>query len=192
MMKEKIFYYLPSIIFNIAEFLVVILIGVLLKIKIINIIFLILLFATARMLFKGAMHYKDWKECLLWTTMQVSSLFLASKVGTLMSIITTVFAAAILSGKGNIKDIFMWESRNALNKEVFNWVKFNQDNPKLKAYEDKLKETDKKKYYIFKYRFREFKSYSQIDKIMDLGRTPRVAEELNIISHFIEYSIRLD
>lgn len=192
MKKEKIFYYLPSIIFNIAEFLIIILIGVLLEIKLLNIIFLILLFATTRMALKGAMHYKDWKECLLWTTLQVTSLFLASKVGMIMSIIATIFSAMILSGKGNIQDIFMWKARNALNKEVFNWVKFNQDNPKLKAYEEKLKETDKKKYYIFKYRFREFKSYSQIDEIMDLGGTPRVAEELNIMSHFIEYSIRLD
>lgn len=62
---------------------------------------------------------------------------------------------------------------------------------KLIEYEAKLKETDKQKYYIFKYRFREFKSYSQIAKIMDMDGQ-RISDEIKIMSHFIEYSIRLD
>lgn len=80
---------------------------------------------------------------------------------------------------------------NTLNNEVFDWVKFNQDNEKLIKYENNLKETDKQKYFIFVYRFREFKTYSQIAKIMDMD-IQRISDEIKIMSHFIEYSIRLD
>lgn len=187
---KRIFYYLPSIIFNVIEFVVIILIGVLLQLKMLDIICIILLFGIIRMLTHSAIHYKNWKLCILWSTLQMSSLFLAHKAGLTVSLITTTFAAVILSKKGDIKDIFMWGG-NDLNNAVFNWVKFNQDNDKLKKYETQLKETDKQKYYIFEYRFREFKSYSQIANLMDMN-TQRISEEIKVMSHFIEYSIRLD
>lgn len=187
---RKIFYYLPSIIFNVVEFLVIILIGVLLGIKLIDIICIILLFAIIRMLTKSAIHYKSWKLCLLWSTLQMFSLFLVYKTGIITSLIIIVFAAIVLSGKGDIRDIFMWGG-NALNNKVFDWVKFNQENEKLKQYEKRLKETDKQKYFIFVYRFREFKSYNQIASLMDID-AQRISDEIKIMSHFIEYSIRLD
>lgn len=92
----------------------------------------------------------------------------------------------------NIKDLnqlFFWGG-NKLNKEVFDWVKFNPNNEKLLKYEQDLKEHDKQKYVIFKYRFREFKSYSDISKLMDID-IQRISDEIKVISHFIEYSIRL-
>lgn len=187
---KRIFYYLPSIIFNAVEFLVIILIGVLLEIQFIDIICIILLFGIIRMLTKSAIHYKNWKLCLLWSTLQMFSLFLAYKAGLVVSILTITFSAIILSGKGNIDDIFMWRG-NDLNRIVFDWVKFNQDNYKLRKYELKLKETDKQKYFIFIYRFREFKSYNQIADLMGVD-AQRIAEEIKTMSHFIEYSIRLD
>ena len=61
----------------------------------------------------------------------------------------------------------------------------------LIEYENNLKKTDKRKYFIFVYRFREFKSYSEISKIMDID-IQRISDEVKIISHFIEYSIRLE
>ena len=187
---RKIFYYLPSIIFNVIEFLVIILIGILLEIQFVDIMCIILLFGIIRMLTKSAIHYKNWKLCLLWSTLQMFSLFLVYKTGVLVSILTIIFAATILSGKGDYKDIFMWGGNN-LNNIVFNWVKFNQDNEKLFNYEKKLRETDRQKYFIFIYRFREFKSYSQIASLMDMD-VQRISEEIKTMSHFIEYSIRLD
>lgn len=187
---KRIFYYLPSIIFNVVESLVIILIGVLLGLEIIDIMIVILLFASVRMATQSAIHYKSWKLCLLWSTLQMFSLFLVYKTGITVSVIVIIFAGIVLSGKGDISDIFMWGGNN-LNNEVFNWVKFNQDNDKLKKYETQLKETDKQKYYIFEYRFREFKSFSQIANLMDMN-TQRISEEIKVMSHFIEYSIRLD
>lgn len=186
---KKILYFLPSIIFNVAETLVIFLIGKLLKLHIEEILLILVLFAIVRMITKSAMHYKDWYRCLIWSTLFFLSLFVVARVHLVLSLAMTIFEAIILSGKGNISDIFMWGG-NKLNIEVYDWVKFNQDNVKLIEYERKLKETDNRKYIIFQYRFREFKSYSKIADLMDIP-TQRVSEELNIMSHFIEYSVRL-
>ena len=78
---EKILRYLPSIIFNVAETIAIILIGVLLlHLNINDIILIILLFGAVRIATHSAMHYKDWKLCLIWSTLQLSSLFLTAKV----------------------------------------------------------------------------------------------------------------
>lgn len=187
---KKLIYYLPSVIFNLAEILIVILIGELLVLSFPKILTLILLFSITRIYLKQALHYKDWRLCLLMTTAFFLSLFVVAKCNFLVALLLTTFEALILTGKGNINDMFMWGG-NSLNTEVFNWVKFNQDNEKLIKYENDLKETDRQKYFIFKYRFREFKSYSQIAKIMDMD-AQRISDEIKIMSHFIEYSIRLD
>lgn len=186
---KKYFLNLPSIIFNAVEFLIVILIGELLGLTLSKMIILVLLFAITRMVLKQAMHYKDWKRCLLMTSLFFLSLFVAARVDFSLALLLTIFEALILTGYGNINDMFMWGG-NKLNKEVFDWVKFNPNNEKLLKYEQDLKEHDKQKYIIFKYRFREFKSYSDISKLMDID-IQRISDEIKVISHFIEYSIRL-
>jgi predicted DNA-binding protein YlxM (UPF0122 family) len=193
-MKEKLLYNLPSIIFNIFEILVSILIGVLLKLEVEDIVLIILLFNLLRNITHSSIHYKDFRLCFLWTILFYSSLFLTIKVGLVTSLICTTFSALILTNKGNIvnafKDVTEWGG-NVLNKSVFDWVKFNQNNELLIEYENNLRKTDKRKYYIFVYRFKEFKSYSEIAKLMNID-AQRVSDEIKIISHFIEYSIRLN
>lgn len=187
---SKILYYLPSIVFNVAEVLVVFLVGKLLELSLDIMVIIITVFAVVRMLCKNPLHYKLWYQCFIWTTLFFLSLFVVAKVNIVISICLTIFEAIILTKKGNISDIFMWKG-STLNKEVFDWVRFNLDNEKLQEYEAKLKESDKQKYYIFKYRFKEFKSYDEISKLMEID-APRIAEEIKIMSHFIQYSIKLD
>lgn len=187
--KQKIEKYLPSIIYSLLEVLVGILIGNLLGLKCTNSLSLILLFSIIRMVFKDCLHYKSCIKCFVWTEIFYCEMFLICKIDFLLSILFAIFSAFILTGRGNISDMFMWGG-NKLNNNVYDWVKFNQDNEKLKQYEENLRKTDKKKYFIFIYRYREFKSYSDISKIMDID-IQRICDEINIMSHFIEYSIRL-
>ena len=165
---KKYLNYLPSIIFNIAEVLTVIIIGELLNLEISRMIILMLLFVITRMTLKKAMHYKDWKRCFIMTSLFFFSLFIVAKADFYVALLMTIFEGLILTGHGNINDMFMWGG-NKLNKEVFDWVKFNPNNKKLLEYENHLKEYDRQKYIIFKYRFREFKSYSQISSLMDIS-----------------------
>ena len=191
---KKFLYYLPSIIFNLLEILVSILIGYLLNAKLDDMILIILLFNLIRNLSKQPVHYKDFKLCFIWTVLFYTSLFLVSKLGFKIYLICTIFSAIILTNKGNIFEVFknsgQWGG-NLLNKEVLDWVKFNQDNELLKKYEKDLYNTDKLKYFIFKYRFREFKTYDIIAELIGKDKQ-RICEEINIMSHFIEYSIRLN
>lgn len=47
----------------------------------------------------------------------------------------------------------LWWKRNELNARVYEWVRYNLQNQKLLNYKQKLKENDKKKYYIYVYYF---------------------------------------
>ena len=84
----------------------------------------------------------------------------------------------------------LWWRRNELNERVFEWVKFNLDNEELLKYKEQLKQNDKKKYHIFQYYFEEHKSQNLIAKLMGVD-VQRVGEEIAVMSHHIEYGIRL-
>ena len=94
---------LPSIIFNIAEFLIVILIGELLELTVEKMIILVVLFSICRMAFKNAIHYKDWKRCILMTSLFFLSLFVVAKADFLLALVLTIFEAMILTGKRRYK-----------------------------------------------------------------------------------------
>lgn len=186
---KKIMFILPSIIFNFAETLVIILAGFLLKLKLEIIILILTTFAMIRISLGGAMHYKSPYKCAIWSLLVFLSLFVLTNVGWLVSIIMAIFCAFILTTKGDINDAFMWK-RNELNERVLEWTRFNLDNELLIKYKNNLKETDKRKYYIYVYYFEEHKSFETISQIMDIDRQ-RIGEEVAIMSHFIEYGIRL-
>lgn len=177
------------IIFNVAETLLIFLAGKSLGLSTKLIISIMAIFMLGRATFGRTLHFKDWYRCLIWSLLILFTLFVLLKFNIFQSVLITIYAAFLMTGKANIRDMYLWGG-NDLNKKVFDWVRFNQDHPDLLAYENKLKEIDNRKYIIFKYRFREFKSYSQISKLMDT-EPQRISEEISIMSHFIEFSIRL-
>lgn len=191
MEKSFLKYWLPNILFNTFEFVVIFVVGILFGIKAEHILAILIAFVLNKVIFGHSLHYKAWYLCLIWTILLFSSYYLLAKVNMTLAVFSTV-GFVFLSNISNIKDLenlFFWGG-NKLNNNVYDWVKFNQDNKKLKQYEENLKLTDRKKYFIFIYRYREFKSYSDIAKIMDID-IQRICDEINIMSHFIEYSIRL-
>ena len=191
-MEKTISKKIINTLFNIFEISILVLIGIFLNIPILYIAVIFVAFILNKMIHKKYMHYKDWYLCLMWSSLLFTSYYLLSKININIAIISTL-AFIFFTNKSDVKDLdrlFFWGG-NTLNNEVFDWVKFNQDNEKLCQYEKDLMKTDKKKYYIFLYRFREFKSYSQIADIMDMDKQ-RISDEIKIISHFIEYSIRLN
>lgn len=190
MEKEQIKNILTTVIFNLAETFLIFLVGKILGLETNGIIIIMLCFVISRAVFRRALHFKTWYRCLIWSLLILLSLFLILKVDLIVAILFTVFTALIMTGRANINDMYLWGG-NKLNAAVYEWVKFNQDNKMLLEYEKKLKETDKRKYYIFVYRFKEFKSYKEISELMELDEQ-RICDEIKIISHFIEYSIRLN
>ena len=189
-MKRDVFTFIKVLCFNLLETVIIFLLGKIFNVAIGLRIVLMVLFFLTRMIIGKPKHYNKAYRCMIWSLLVFLSLYAISSLDLFVIILLTIFTAFISTGKADIKDMFMWGG-NKLNNNVYDWVKFNQDNEKLKQYEEKLKETDKKKYFIFIYRFREFKSYSEISRIMDVD-IQRICDEVNIISHFIEYSIRLE
>lgn len=182
--------FIRSLAFNIIETAVIFMIGLIFELSANYIITLMLTFFLCRMLCGQPKHYKSAYKCFVWSTLTFTSVYALTDLHIVVVILLTIFTGFISTGKADIKDIFMWGG-NTLNNQVFDWVKFNQSNQKLLKYENDLKENDKQKFFIFKYRFREFKSYKEISELMDMD-IQRISDELKVISHFIEYSIRLD
>lgn len=187
-MNKKVF--IRILFFNLAETLIIFLLGEIFDVKISQRIMFMVLFFLTRMIIGNPKHYNKAYRCALWSILVFLSLYLLSTLDMYAIILLTIFTAFISTGRADINDMYMWKG-NTLNQEVFEWVKFNQNNKLLKDYENKLKETDKKKYYIFEYRFRKFKSYNDIADLMDID-VRRVTEEIKIISHYIEYSIKFE
>lgn len=190
MEKTKILNFIRVLIFNLLEIIAIILIGHIFNVDVNVRVMLLVLFFLTRMVIGKPKHYKKTLHCAIWSCLVFISLYLLSPLDLKAIVLLTIFTGFISTGKADITDMFMWGG-NKLNSSVFDWVKFNQNNDKLIKYEQKLKETDKQKYFIFNYRFREFKSYNQIAELMDMD-IQRISEEIKVMSHFIEYSIRLD
>lgn len=179
---KKLLSFIPSIIFNLAESLIIILIGLLLEIDIRLIILLIILFAILRMSFGKAMHYKDWYRCLVWSTLVFLSLFVVAKVDLMICIILTIFAAYILTGKGNINDMYMWKNNKPSKYyDIEEYIKYHSLDSLLLDFESKLKSQDNLDFLIYKYRFKDNMTFSEIVERLDLDN-PRIVEKLDKIA----------
>lgn len=186
-MKNKNF--IRILIFNIIETFIIFLIGNIFNVDIYKRIMFMVLFFLTRMIIGKPKHYNKAYRCALWSFLVFISLYSLSNLDMFSIILLTIFTGFVSTGKADINDMFMWKGSD-LNQQVFEWVKFNQDNKKLIEYEHNLEKTDKRKYFIYIYRFKEFKKYSEIAELMETD-PQRISDEVKIMSHFIEYSIRL-
>lgn len=95
---ERIRELLPTLIFNIAETLIIFLCGVCLKLEINYVLLIMLTFMISRGLFGKALHFKTWYRCLIWSTLIMLSLFVLLKVDIIVSILFAIFSAFIMTG----------------------------------------------------------------------------------------------
>lgn len=178
---KKILLYLPSIIFNVAEIGVIVLIGTLLKLPLEYMTFIFILFAMLRMSLGGAMHYKDWYKCMIWSTLVFLSLFTVAKADIILCILSTIFCAYVLTNKGNIRDIFMWKGKSSKYNDIDDFIKYHSLDTKLIEFENKIKEQDDLDYLIYKYRFKDNLTFTEISDKLDISN-PRIVEKLDKIS----------
>lgn len=175
---KKILLYLPSVIFNVAEVSIIALIGTLLDLPINEMIVIFLLFAIMRMSLGGAMHYKDWYRCMVWSTLVFLSLFVLARADLIICILSTIFCAYVLTTRGNIRDIFMWKGKNSKYNDIDEFVKYNSLDTRLIEFENKIKEQDNLDYLIYKYRFKDKLTFEDISEKLDI-QTNRITEKLD-------------
>jgi len=178
-----------SLIFNIAETLLILLIGRLLNLPINFVLTIMLTFMLSRACFGEAMHFKTWYRCLVWSLLIMLSLFVVLKVDLVVSILFAIFSAFIMTGKGNIDDMYLWKNANESKyKDIQEYVKYNSTNSKLLDFEENLKRRDDLLYLIYKYRFRDNLTFSQISEKLDGMENVRIVEKLDQIALAIRVS----
>lgn len=185
---EKFKKNLPSLIFNLAETIIVVLMGMLLQLPINYIILVLLTFMITRGLIGKALHFKTWYRCLIWSALVMLSLFVLLKVDLVVSITFAIFAAFIMTGKSNIKELYLWKSTDEPSKyqDIIDYIKYNELNDKLIEFERKIKDRNNLEYLIYKYRFKENKTFSEISETLEMDN-PRIVEHLDKIA----FAIRL-
>lgn len=175
--------FVGSLIFNIAETCLIFLTGRLLNLPVNLIIIVMLTFMISRGCFGKALHFKTWYRCLVWSLLILLSLFLILKIDLKISILFTIFSAFIMTGKCNIEDMYLWKSKSESNyADIEEFVKYNSTNPTLIEFEESLKRRDNLLYIIYKYRFIDKLSFSQISEKLDNLENPRIVEKLNQIA----------
>lgn len=181
-MKGKNYFNLVSIIFNLVETLLLIGAAYLLKISVRDTILIFLTFQIARAYFKFPKHYKAWQQCMIWTLIIFSSLFCIARVDIVVGIMCTVFTAYILSGKSDIKDIYMWK-KTSVHQDIMDYVKYNYyTDDAIREFEKKLQDRGSAlDYKIWEYRFKNGKSFEEISELLDLD-SARIAEIQNSVA----------
>lgn len=184
---DKFKYIFSSLIFNIAETILIFLIGKLLCLPTNYIIIIMLCFMISRGCFGKALHFKTWYRCLVWSSLILLSLFLILKVDLIISILFTIFAAFIMTGKSNINDMYLWKPNNESKySDIEEYIKYHEYDDELIEFEDKVKKRDSKLYLIYKYRFKDHKTFSEISELLDIP-TNRITEELDKVA----FSLRI-
>ena len=173
---------IKTLIFNMAETLLIVLIGKLLNLPINFIIIIILVFIISRGFLGKALHFKSAYRCCVWSALILLTLFLVVKIDFKISVLFTIFSAFIMTGKCNINDMYLWKPANESKyKDIEEYIKYNEFNTKLLDFEEALKRRDNLLYLIYKYRFRDKMTFSEMSEKLDM-ENPRIVEKLNQIA----------
>lgn len=116
------------------------------------------------------------------------SLFVLLKIDLVVSIMFAIFAAFIMTGKSNILDMYLWKNSEEPSKyhDIIEYIKYNELDDKLLEFERKIKERDNLEYLLYKYRFKEGRTFNEISELLDIDN-PRIVEHLDKIA----FAIRL-
>ena len=158
-------------------------VGILLQLPINYILITMLSFIIARAFFGNPMHFKTWYRCLVWSCLILLSLFLILKIDLKLSILFTIFSAFIMTGRSNIEDMYLWKSANESKyKDIEEYMEYNFVNPKLLDFEENLKRKDDILFLIYKYRFKQKMTFSEISQKLNGMENVRIVEKLDQIA----------
>lgn len=154
--NKKVIY---SSIFNVIEILAIILLGLIMKVKIEEIIILMLMFFIARITCYKPMHYKSPILCFIWSTLVFASFFLLTKINLTIAILMTAFEAIIATKVGDIKDCTMYRNKEEDGKyrELKQYVENNKNTKELDEFENELKKFSNK--YNDRYKINLYEVY---------------------------------
>jgi hypothetical protein len=182
MENTKLLNVLKVVIFNIAEAVIVFLLGNIFNVEInIRIMFMVTFF-LARMIIGNPKHYNKAYKCAIWSMLVFLSLYSLSSLDLIVIILLTVFTGYISTDKANINDMFMWKGKNTKNKDIEDYIKYHSLDDNLLEFERKLKQQDNVLFLIYKYRYKESKSFAEISKLLEDMPTCDISNKLDSIA----------
>lgn len=188
---DKLKKILPTLIFNIVETLVIFMCGIALNLEIKYVLTIMLTFMISRGFFGRALHFKTWYRCLIWSTFIMLSLFVLLKVDLILSILFAIFSAFIMTGKSNIKDMYMWTGKVSKYDALKDFVAISPNHPILLEHENYWRKNYPIRYEIFKMYFRENKTYQEIANIKGFDDNTITKKECSTIYSILERPLGL-
>ena len=188
---ERVKNIISSIIFNIAETILIFLVGRMLGLEINNILIVMLSFMVSRGFFGKSLHFKTWYRCLIWSLLILLSLFLILKIDLRVSILFTIFSAFIMTGKSNINDMYLWSGKTSKYDALKDYVSLSPNNPIILEHEAYWMKNYPIRYEIFKLFFRENKTYSEIINLKNLSDSTIIKKECATIYSILERPLGL-
>lgn len=182
---------LPTLIFNIVETLIIFMCGIALNLEIKYVLVIMLTFMISRGFFGKALHFKTWYRCLIWSTFIMLSLFVLLKVDLILSILFAIFSAFIMTGKSNIKDMYMWTGKISKYDALKDFVAISPNHPILLEHEEYWRRNYPIRYEIFKMYFRENKTYQEIAEIKGFEDNTITKKECSTIYSILERPLGL-
>lgn len=164
-MSDKTKNLLSSLVFNIAETVLIFLAGKFLNLSTNYIIAIMLTFMISRGFFGKALHFKDWYRCLVWSLLILLSLFVLLKVDFIISTLFAIFSAFIMTGKSNITDMYLWTGKVSKYDALKNFIAISPNHPIILEHEEYWRKNYPTRYEIFVLYFREQQTYEYIAKL---------------------------
>ena len=182
---------ISTVMFNVAETALILLVGIVLGLNINNIIMVMLCFMISRGFFGKSLHFKTWYRCLVWSLLILLSLFLILKIDLKVSILFTVFSAFIMTGRSNINDMYLWSGKTSKYDALKDLIAISPNNSIVLEHEEYWRKNYPIRYDIFKYYFRENKSYQEIAEIKGFDDNTITKRECATIYSVLERPLNL-
>ena len=189
MNNRKIF--IQSLIFNVAETILIVLLGLWLNVPINYIIMIILAFAICRSYLGNAVHFKSWYRCLIWSSLILCSLFVIFKVDLVISITFAIFGGFILTGKADLQDMYLWTGKVSKYDALKNFIAISPNHPIILEHEEYWRKNYPMRYEIFKLYFRENQTYDYIAKLKGFDDNTITKRECATIYSILERPLGL-
>lgn len=188
---EKYKRIISTLIFNIAETILIFLVGRMLGLETNNIIIVMLCFMISRGFFGKSLHFRTWYRCLVWSLLILLSLFLILKIDLKVSILFTIFSAFIMTGRSNIKDMYLWSGKTSKYDALKDFISVSPNNSIILEHEEYWRKNYPIRYDIFRLYFRENKTYQEIAEIKGFDDNTITKRECATIYSVLERPLNL-
>lgn len=182
---------ISALIFNVAETILIFLVGRILGLEINNIVIVMLCFMISRGCFGKSLHFRTWYRCLVWSLLILLSLFLILKIDLKVSILFTIFSAFIMTGRSNIKDMYLWSGKTSKYDALKDFISVSPNNSIILEHEEYWRKNYPIRYDIFRLYFRENKTYQEIAEIKGFDDNTITKRECATIYSVLERPLNL-